>query len=165
MLQLRVFRPFFAVLNLPFAIIRGETAQLEVLVFNYLAEDQNVHVTLEISGQDGNGNRLTAQPRVKNVTVKAQDSASVTFPVKPEVVGEIEIKATATSDMAGDSLIKKLTVRPEGIRQQFNAPLFVDLRKQKSFSEDVLIPLPKADIVPGSQKLVFSAIGKNLFSS
>ncbi|OQV19069.1 CD109 antigen [Hypsibius exemplaris] len=157
--KLKVFRPFFAVLNLPFAIVRGETANLEVLVFNYLDQDQDVTVTLEIHGQDKSGNRMTAEPRVKKVTVKSQDSVSVGFPVKPEVVGDMEIKATAVSDMAGDSLMKKLTVRPEGIRQQFNAPLFVDLRKEKSFSADVLIPLPKADIVPGSEKLVFSAIG------
>lgn len=157
--KLRVFRPFFAVLNLPFAIVRGETAQLQVLVFNYLDQDQEVLVTLEISGQDGKGNKFTALPRNKTMTVKAQDSASAVFPVKPEVVGEIEIKATAVSNMAGDALLKKLRVKPEGIRQQFNAPLFVDLRKQNRFSANVLIPLPKANIVPGSEKLVFSAIG------
>ncbi|XP_055347016.1 CD109 antigen-like isoform X2 [Paramacrobiotus metropolitanus] len=157
--KLRVFRPFFAVLNLPFSIIRGETVQLEVLVFNYLAQDQNVQVTLDVSGQDANGNKFTAAPRTKQITVKSQESLSVTFPVKPEVVGEIDIKATAVAEMAGDSLVRKLKVKPEGVRQQFNAPLFIDLRKENSFSSDVLIPLPDAGRVEGSEKLVFTSIG------
>ncbi|GAV02802.1 hypothetical protein RvY_13322-2 [Ramazzottius varieornatus] len=156
---LKVFRPFFAVLNLPFAIVRGETVLLEVLVFNYLDEDQTVQVTLDITGQDSSGNQLATVPRNKTITVKSKDSTSVSFPVKPEVVGQLLIKATAISSMAGDSLQKTLRVKPEGIRQQFNAPLFVDLRKQNTFSADVLIPLPRADIVPGSEKIVFTAIG------
>lgn len=132
---------------------------MEVLVFNYLDDDQDVQVTLEISGQDSKGHRFVAAPRNKTISVKTGASASVTFPVKPEVVGEIDVKATAISDMAGDSLIRKLKVKPEGIRQQFNAPMFIDLRKESTYQSNLLVPLPQEGRVEGSEKLVFSAIG------
>lgn len=42
MLQLKVFRPFFIRLNLPYAVKRGEKFALQVLVFNYLESEQDV---------------------------------------------------------------------------------------------------------------------------
>ena len=41
-LQLKVFRPFFLSLNLPYSVTRGEQVILHVLVFNYLGQDVNV---------------------------------------------------------------------------------------------------------------------------
>jgi CD109 antigen len=44
---LRVFKPFFASLTLPYSILRGEILQLSVQVFNYLATASKITVTLE----------------------------------------------------------------------------------------------------------------------
>lgn len=40
--KLRVFRPFFIQLNLPYAVRRGEKFALLVLVFNYMEKEQDV---------------------------------------------------------------------------------------------------------------------------
>jgi CD109 antigen len=45
--SLRVFKPFFASLTLPYSIIRGEVLQLSVQVFNYLATASKITVTLD----------------------------------------------------------------------------------------------------------------------
>ena len=41
-IQLRVFRPFFIRLNLPYSVKRGEKFALQVLVFNYMDREQDV---------------------------------------------------------------------------------------------------------------------------
>ncbi|BFZ14930.1 hypothetical protein BsWGS_17968 [Bradybaena similaris] len=44
--KLRVFRPFFVSLNLPYSVTRGEKLVLQAIVFNYMQEDMRVRVTL-----------------------------------------------------------------------------------------------------------------------
>ncbi|ETN82754.1 a-macroglobulin complement component [Necator americanus] len=51
--KLRVFRPFFIRLNLPYSVKRGEKFALQVLVFNYMEKEQDVTVTLK--HDDGSG--------------------------------------------------------------------------------------------------------------
>jgi CD109 antigen len=45
--KLRVFRPFFISLNTPYAVVKGETVGVQVLVHNYLGRDVTAEVTLE----------------------------------------------------------------------------------------------------------------------
>jgi len=45
--QLRVFRPFFLSLDLPYSVIRGEIVAIPIVVFNYMNKDLEVDVTLE----------------------------------------------------------------------------------------------------------------------
>lgn len=51
MFQMRVFRPFFVSLNLPYSVVRGEQLVLQAIVFNYLDRDANVTVTLPESDE------------------------------------------------------------------------------------------------------------------
>lgn len=39
-----MFRPFFIRLNLPYSVKRGEQFALQVLVFNYLEDEQEVRI-------------------------------------------------------------------------------------------------------------------------
>jgi len=50
-LQLRVFRPFFISVDLPYSVRRGEIVAVPVVVFNYLSKDVTADVTLENIGQ------------------------------------------------------------------------------------------------------------------
>ena len=45
--QLRVFRPFFVSLDLPYSVIRGEIVAIPIVVFNYMNKDLEADVTLE----------------------------------------------------------------------------------------------------------------------
>lgn len=47
--QLRVFRPFFVSLDLPYNVIRGEVFAIPVVVFNYMERDVSVIVSLDNS--------------------------------------------------------------------------------------------------------------------
>jgi CD109 antigen len=50
---LKVFRPFFIRLNLPYSVKRGEKFALQVLVFNYLESEQDVTVVLKHTESSG----------------------------------------------------------------------------------------------------------------
>lgn len=160
-LQLTVFQPFFVVLNLPYSVVRGETLQTEILIFNYLNQDQNVKVTLDVQGEDWRGNSFRPPAQSTTVFVASNNLTKVVFPVSPTVVGEVEFKVVAQSASAGDAVQKSLTVKAEGVQQHFTAPVFVDLRNKSTFSVKVPIPLPQSGKVQGSERMVVSAIGKS----
>ena len=66
--KLRVFRPFFISLNTPYAVIRGETVGIQVLVHNYLGRDVTAEVTLE------NGNNQFSFTQDENEIEKSKSS-------------------------------------------------------------------------------------------
>ena len=51
--KLKVFRPFFVRLNLPYSVKRGEKFALQVLVFNYMENEQDVTVMLKHDDNSG----------------------------------------------------------------------------------------------------------------
>ncbi|XP_017300547.2 CD109 antigen [Diaphorina citri] len=166
--KLRVFRPFFISLDLPYSVMRGEVVAIPVVVFNYLSQDLVADVTLENVGQfdfADFSNEVDAAPqpkfevfRRKKLTIKANSGSTTTFVITPKELGYIGIKVTATSNLAGDSMEGKLLVKPEGETQYKNKAIFVDLRKNKTFSVNVTLDMPK-NIVPGSEHVEVSAVG------
>ena len=48
---MKVFRPFFVSLDLPYSIIRGEIVSIPVVVFNYFSEEVTAEVTLKNEGE------------------------------------------------------------------------------------------------------------------
>lgn len=50
-LQVKVFRPFFVSLDLPYSVIRGEVVSIPIVVFNYLNKDVTAEVTLSNEGE------------------------------------------------------------------------------------------------------------------
>lgn len=49
--QLKVFKPFFISVDLPYSVRRGEIIAIPVVVFNYMRKDVTADVTLENIGQ------------------------------------------------------------------------------------------------------------------
>lgn len=48
-MKLRVFRPFFLSLNVPYSVVKGEAVGVQVLVHNYMNRDVVADVTLDNS--------------------------------------------------------------------------------------------------------------------
>uniref|UniRef100_A0A8D8UYD5 TEP1-F n=1 Tax=Cacopsylla melanoneura TaxID=428564 RepID=A0A8D8UYD5_9HEMI len=166
--KLRVFRPFFISLDLPYSVMRGEIVAIPVVVFNYLNRDTEADVTLENVGQfdfADFSNEVDAAPppkfevfRRKKLTIKANSGASTTFVITPKELGYIGIKVTASSRVAGDAIEGKLLVKPEGETQYKNKAIFVDLRKTNVFNLNVTLDIP-VNIIPGSEHVEVSAVG------
>lgn len=48
---MKVFRPFFVSLDLPYSIVRGEVVSIPVVVFNYFNEEVTAEVTIKNDGE------------------------------------------------------------------------------------------------------------------
>jgi CD109 antigen len=84
--------------------------------------------------------------------------------VKPKTIGQIKIKVTATTDIAGDGVERLLLVQPEGLPQFVNKASFVDLRQEKESKSNFVVKVPK-NAVPDSTRIEISVIGDVLGST
>ncbi|RLU17946.1 hypothetical protein DMN91_010186 [Ooceraea biroi] len=148
--KLKVFRPFFISMDLPYSVIRGEIVGIQIVVFNYLNKDLTAEVVLT--------NEELELYRRKKVDVKANSGSSVSFMIIPKQLGYITIRATANSVLAGDSVEHKLLVNAEGETQYKNKAVFLDLRSIEHASANVTIDIPN-NAVPGSESVQISAVG------
>ncbi|BET03017.1 thioester-containing protein [Nesidiocoris tenuis] len=171
--KIRVFRPFFVSLNLPYSVTRDESVAIPVNVFNYLDQEVTAEVTLENPGwfefenTAAGGNRKKREKessRTKNLVIGANSAATANFVVTPKKLGYLEVKATATSPLAGDGVSRKLLVKPEGETQYRTKGLLVDLREKNEFNQKLELDIPE-DIVPESELIEVSAVGDLLGSA
>lgn len=95
----------------------------------------------------------------KSISVPALDGVSLNFTIRPKVLGNIDIKVTAITDNAGDSLVRKLLVKPEGQTQYFNKAWFVSLNSTEtsSMKQNFSIQIPQ-NAVPGSVRVKVSGV-------
>ncbi|XP_046828737.1 CD109 antigen-like isoform X3 [Vespa crabro] len=164
--KLKVFRPFFISMDLPYSVIRGEIVAIQIVVFNYMNKNVVSDVLLENTGQfefAEISNEVHDTPKLelyrkKKVEIKANSGASVSFMIIPRELGYITIKATAHSVLAGDSVEHKLLVKAEGETQYVNKAVFLDLRNTRSIQTNITIEMPK-NIVVDSEHIVISAVG------
>ncbi|KAK2720960.1 hypothetical protein QYM36_004745 [Artemia franciscana] len=95
--------------------------------------------------------------REKNVNVKSQDGASVSFLIRPKKLGYIDIKVSAKAPTAGDAELRKLLVKAEGETIYKNKAVLIDLRQRSLFNESISIEIPPY-AVPGSEHIEVDAI-------
>ncbi|XP_005452481.2 CD109 antigen isoform X2 [Oreochromis niloticus] len=160
--ELTVFQDFFLSLNLPAFIIRGEELLLEIILFNYLQQDQKVTVTVaqsetfEFIFPD---NEQPSTPGVHRVFVKSESGATVLVPIRPLVLGEIPISVKAKSDAVSDFVNTTVLVKAEGLEQSFSTSLLLELSPSgMSLSRNVTFTFPP-DVVEGSERASVMAVG------
>ncbi|KAJ6220697.1 hypothetical protein RDWZM_006509 [Blomia tropicalis] len=168
-LKINVFRPFFVKLSLPYSIIRGESVSIQVLVFNYQSKPVSAEVTMENEKQEfefsyaANEIEFAGETEIKSksktVTIPPFDGVSVSFVITPKRLGPIDIKVSAKADNAGDAVIRKLLVKPEGQIQYFNEAMFVKLDASSAsvMKRNVSINIPN-NAVPGSVRVTVNGI-------
>ncbi|GMT28413.1 hypothetical protein PFISCL1PPCAC_19710 [Pristionchus fissidentatus] len=167
--KLRVFRPFFVRLNLPYSVKRGEKFALQALIFNYLDNEQDVVVTLKHEDQsgfdflnkDGSVRRGNTKGDYNTRLVSVPGggvSKAVYFPILPNQIGNIRLKVEARCASAGDAVDIPLKVEPEGYRVDRNVPIVVDLTNSSTFSRTIPLEWP-IDVVEGSKYAKVEVIG------
>ncbi|NWQ73128.1 CD109 protein, partial [Columbina picui] len=161
--ELEAFQPFFIFLNLPYSVIRGEQFILEVNIFNYLKEEAEVTVILDMNDAFEmilTSNEINATENQQSVSVPSEDGKTVQFPIKPKQLGEIPIKVTAISSAASDAVIQKVLVKAEGLEQTYSQTVLLDLTGNKP--QEVLKALDftfPPDVVSGSERVQVTAVG------
>lgn len=75
--------------------------------------------------------------RRKRVSVRANSGSSVSFMITPKKLGHITVKVTASSPVAGDSVVKKLLVKVSRIISDCVAPIWYKCTNTSDlYSED-----------------------------
>lgn len=98
----------------------------------------------------------------KPVTVKSMSVSSVFFLIKAVNAGEIEIRVKAEAEEKGktmvDEVVRKLTVKHDGITHYKNEAFFIDLRSNNNtgYSFENVIP---EESIKDSVKMRISAVG------
>ncbi|RWS04405.1 CD109 antigen-like protein, partial [Dinothrombium tinctorium] len=164
--SVKVFRPFFVKLNLPYSVIRGETVAIQVTVYNYMKDAQTAKVTLDNSKQEfdvivaNEGNDIIQEgtAKEKNVDVAPNDGHTLTFLVNPKKVGYIDVMVTVVGNTVGDAIKEKLLVKPEGETHYINKAHLITLEADGKSSRSVDIEMPE-QIVADSERVSVSAIG------
>ncbi|XP_011135984.1 CD109 antigen isoform X2 [Harpegnathos saltator] len=164
--KLKVFRPFFISVDLPYSVMRGEIVAIQIAVFNYMNKDLTAEVLLKNEGQFDFAevsNEVNDAPRLelyraKKVDVKANSGSSVSFMIIPRELGYIDIKVTASSVSASDGVAHKLLVNAEGETQYRNKAVFLDLRNVDHVETNITIDIPN-NAVPDSESIHISAVG------
>ncbi|CAC5407219.1 CD109 [Mytilus coruscus] len=162
--NLTTFQRFFMRFELPFSAIRGEIIIVQVTVFNYLDQDQQVSVKLannvNFTFVDANGNDFNpgSDGWTKSVFVKKNSVDSVYFPLKPTALGKIRLDGTARSTIGADAVQREFLIEAEGIKQNYNVPLLIDLRQGGRFTETIPLSFPP-NLVEDSEFIKIQVIG------
>ncbi|XP_005191892.1 murinoglobulin-2 isoform X2 [Musca domestica] len=161
--KITTFQPFFISVRLPYSVKRGEVINIPALVFNYLDKTLDVEVTLdnaddEFEFTEVNNEVIGDQKRSKMVRVPAMGAAGVAFMIRPKVLGNVMLKYTAVSPVAGDAVHKSMKVVPEGVTKYGNRAYFVNLNKESEMKASFELELP-AEIIPDSQHVEVGVVG------
>lgn len=84
--------------------------------------------------------------------------------VVPLILGDIEIKVTASSTNSQDSVVKQLKVQAEGETLYFTKTVLLDLRKKSTMNTNITFDLPK-NVIEGSEAIEISVVGDLLGST
>ncbi|KAH8281371.1 hypothetical protein KR054_000154, partial [Drosophila jambulina] len=161
--NVKTFQPFFVSVRLPYSVKRGEVINVPALVFNYLPKQLDVELTLdnqddEYDFVDASNEVIGDQKRTQNLRVGANEAAGASFLIRPKVIGNILLKFTAISPLAGDAVHKALKVIPEGTTQYQNRAFFVNLKDTGEFKNTFELEVPE-DIVKDSERVEFGVVG------
>ncbi|XP_063427674.1 CD109 antigen-like [Mytilus trossulus] len=162
--NLTTFQRFFMRFELPYSAIRGEVIIVQATVFNYLDQDLQVSVKLannvNFTFVDANGNDFNPGPNgwTKSLLVKEDSVASVYFPLKPRALGKILLDGTARSTIGADALQREFLIEAEGIKQNCNVPLIIDLRQGGRVRETISLSFPP-NLVEDSEFIKIQVIG------
>ncbi|XP_038126613.1 CD109 antigen-like isoform X2 [Cyprinodon tularosa] len=160
--KLTISKDFSLSLVAPSQIIIGEDFVLEVNVINHLEQDIEVIVLVAQSEafqfplmERRGASVINAQP----LNLRSHKSASVLFPIRAVVVGEIEVSVDAVSAESSDSLVRTILVKNRGVEQTFSHTLFLEVApRHLNSSTSVSFSFP-SNLVPGSQRAHIALVG------
>jgi len=139
--QIRVFKEFFADVNLPQALTRHDEIEVPVAIHNHLKSTQNVRVQLQPAAWF----QVVDSPQ-KMLSVPTGAISVARFRIKALQVGQWKLTVQAVGQSGRDAVSRPLEVRPEGRPYRFSSS--GTLRQQLA----AVTNIPQSAI-PGSERL------------
>ena len=131
--SIKVFQPFFLTIDLPYSAIRGEEFPVKVSVYNYLNTTQSVQVSIDKSPWFD-----LLDPDAQTVEIGANDIGSAQFTIRPNKIGNNDVKISARSTAAADAVVKTIIIEPEGVAREIVDNLALSAGANKTI--DTTIP-------------------------
>ncbi|CAI9601968.1 unnamed protein product [Staurois parvus] len=170
--SLRVFKPFFVDLTLPYSVVRGETFTLKASVFNYLKQCIKIKVTL---GPTKELNPTPCTDCTYSCCLCADESKTFYWNLKATKLGEVNItvrtEAVNTEELcqneipivpkqgAIDTIVKPLLVQPGGVLvEKSHSSLLCIQEEDNTKTEDVSLKVPM-DILKDSERAYVTVLG------
>ncbi|KAG8551450.1 hypothetical protein GDO81_004116 [Engystomops pustulosus] len=172
-IPLRVFKPFFVELALPYSVIREETFILKASVFNYLKECIKIQTTLLPSPEV----ELVSCPECQyRSCLCADESKTFYWNVKAATIGEVNItvrtEAVDSPDLCNneiplvpkegnvDTIMKPLIVKPGGVlvEKSHNSMICMRVGQENSTAETISLKLP-GNILKDSERASMTVVG------
>jgi hypothetical protein len=140
---IRVFQPFFVDLNLPTTLTRGDEVSIPVVVSNYLNQEQQVEIRLELQPWF----ELVDGEAEQTLRLEPNQVLSRSYRLRVKQVGQHTLQVTAKSRFLGDAVKRSIEVVPDGVpvEQVVNGNL------QQPVAADLELP---ANAIEGSGKLL-----------
>uniref|UniRef100_W4VRF5 Putative alpha-macroglobulin n=1 Tax=Corethrella appendiculata TaxID=1370023 RepID=W4VRF5_9DIPT len=173
-------QPFFINVEIPTICRQGEQVGIRVSVFNYMTTDIEAIVVLHGSPDykfvhvEEDGIVASYNPRTTHgehqffIYLNAQDSSMVYLPVVPTRLGDLEIKIHASTLLGAHTIVKKLHVEPDGLRQLRHQAILLDLSNRAYVFQYMHVNVTETPIIPyeadryyvyGSNKATISVVG------
>ena len=157
----KVFRPFFLEMKLPYSVVRGETFELVVAVYNYNEDDEeDVTVTFDGTNAVTSEYEVVGAERKVCAGLRSGHPCSVSFYIKPMQVGNVKLGVKAQSTTQADASERVLIVKPEGAEREYTTSKFLDIDESTGASETLELPTAvptDTGLVPGSASVRFTA--------
>jgi hypothetical protein len=99
-----VFQDFFAELDLPATIVKGEAVTVTVTLYNYLDQAQTVHLQPEPAGW------YTLESSPRDATLPPGGVASATFTIRAEESGDFALQVIVTGEGMSDAVARGVRV-------------------------------------------------------
>ena len=123
---IKIFRPFFLEMKLPYSVVRGESFELVVAVYMYdnpVSEDEaaaeDVTVTLDrTNGVTSDYEMIGANQKIC-AGLRSGQPCSVSFYLKPARIGNIKLAVKAQTTTQADASERVLIVKPEGVEREY----------------------------------------------
>lgn len=97
--------------------------------------------------------------RRQRVSIQPNDAAVATFLIQPKQVGPLNIKVSASHQLASEIINRILLVEHEGVPINFNEAVLIDLRQQHEQSSNLVINVPK-NAIADSTRIRISIAGE-----
>ncbi|KAM7352027.1 thioester-containing protein 1 allele S1-like [Cochliomyia hominivorax] len=154
--------PFFITFDLPHSVKRDEIVIISVKVFNYHNQSLDTRITMfndhsQFHFMEHLPQYSLSPQQPKRMTIEANRSKTMKFPIKPSELGEIEIRVAANNSLFTDGIIKKLSVIPEGITKYQNKAIFINTADDVGNST-LILDIPQ-DIVRDSEYITLAVGG------
>ncbi|XP_043533926.1 complement C4-A-like isoform X1 [Chiloscyllium plagiosum] len=150
---IKVFKPFFISLRLPYSVKRNEQLEVRAVLYNY--HDEKIKVKVYMKPVDNLCSPATGGNHERTVTVQAYSAVPVYFSVVPLTIGDMPITVIVYSVgdiQISDAVMKKLKVLGEGVLKTEEQSIPIDPRVKSSYQ--VYEPKP-SNMVPDTKSYLY----------